>query len=251
MAWVKNIPFQEARSVQFRAEFFNIFNFVNFGAPTAALNNANFGVILSARGPHHSVRAEAGLLGCAATSVIEDAMKTYDVLVVGTGASGGMAAKVLTEHGIEVLLLEAGPAVKPSQFLTHAMPYDFPYRGAGSPGRIRKDGAHAASEHTPFTGYYAEFSQHPYTTPPDKPWDWSLRSRILGGRTLHWGRQSFRLAAYDFRAASRDGYGADWPFAYDDLEPYYDKVEQYIGVQGRQEGLPQIPDGKFPSTIRL
>jgi choline dehydrogenase-like flavoprotein len=172
-------------------------------------------------------------------------MKTYDVLVVGTGASGGMAAKVLTEHGLETLLLEGGAPVKSSQFLTHAMPYDFPFRGTGSPKAIARDGRGAASERTPFPGYYAEFSQHPYTTPEGKPWDWSLRSRILGGRTLHWGRQSFRLAEYDFRARSIDGYGEDWPFTYRDLEPYYDKVEEYIGVQGMREGLPQIPDGKF------
>jgi len=138
--------------------------------------------------------------------------KVYDVLVVGTGATGGMAAKVLTEHDLEVLLLESGPAVKASQFKTHAMPYQFPFRGVGSPRVIRRDGAHAASEYTPFPGYYAEFSQHPYTTPPDRPWDWSLRSRILGGRTLHWGRQSFRLAEDDFKTASPDGDGGDWPF---------------------------------------
>ncbi len=172
-------------------------------------------------------------------------MKTHDVLIVGTGASGGMAAKVLTAQGLEVLLLESGPAVKASQFKTHSMPYDFPFRGVGSPSRIRKDGALAASEFTPFTGYFAERSQHPYTTPEGKPWDWSLRSRILGGRTLHWGRQSFRLAAYDFKGASRDGYGVDWPFTYQELAPYYDKVEAYIGVQGRREGLEQIPDGVF------
>jgi choline dehydrogenase-like flavoprotein len=178
-------------------------------------------------------------------------MKVFDTLVVGTGASGGMAAKVLTEHGLEVLLLESGATVKASQFKTHAMPYNFPFRGVGSPRAIRRDGAHAASEFTPFPGYYAEFSQHPYVTPPDKPWDWSLRSRILGGRTLHWGRQSFRLAEYDFKAASIDGHGADWPFSYQDLEPYYDKVEEYIGVQGRKEGLPQIPDGKFQQAFNF
>ena len=178
-------------------------------------------------------------------------MKIYDTLVVGTGATGGMAAKVLTEHGLEVLLLESGIAVKPSQFKTHAMPFHFPFRGVGSPKVIRRDGSHAASEYTPFPGYYAEFSKHPYVTPTDKPWDWSLRSRILGGRTLHWGRQSFRLAEFDFKAASLDGYGANWPFSYQDLEGYYDKVEEYIGVQGRREGLPQIPDGKFQPAFNF
>ena len=172
-------------------------------------------------------------------------MKTYDVLVIGSGATGGMVAKVLTEYGLEVLLLEGGPSIKSSQFLTHAMPYDFPFRGRGSPKKIRADGEQAARESTPFPGYYAEKSLHPYTTPPGNPFDWSYRSRILGGRSLHWGRQSFRLAEYDFKAASKDGYGVDWPFTYQDLEPYYDKVEEYIGVQGMKEGLPQIPDGKF------
>jgi len=155
-------------------------------------------------------------------------MKIYDSLVVGTGATGGMAAKVLTENGLEVLLLESGMGIKASQFKTHAMPYHFQFRGVGSPRTIRRDGGHAASEFTPFPGFYAEFRQHPYVTPPDKPWDWSLRSRILGGRTLHWGRQSFRLAEYDFKAASIDGYGADWPFSYEELVPYYDKVEEYL-----------------------
>lgn len=178
-------------------------------------------------------------------------MKVYDVLIVGTGASGGMAAKVLTEHGLEVLLLESGPAVNPSQFKTHALPHHFAFRGVGSPSRIRVDGPRAASEYTPFPGYYAEFSQHPYTTPKGQPWDWSLRSRILGGRTLHWGRQSFRLAEYDFKAASRDGYGADWPFGYQQLAPYYEKVESYIGVQGRREGLDQIPDGVFQPAFEF
>lgn len=172
-------------------------------------------------------------------------LKIYDVLIVGTGASGGMAAKVLTEKGLEVLLLESGPTVDPSKFLTHSWPYEFPFRGVGSPKNIAKNGRLAAAERTPFVGYYAEKSQHPYTTPPDRPFDWSLRSRILGGRTLHWGRQSFRLAEFDFKAKSKDGYGEDWPFGYAELAPYYDKVEDYIGVQGMKEGLPQIPDGVF------
>ena len=172
-------------------------------------------------------------------------LKNYDVLIVGTGASGGLAAKVLTEQGLEVLLLEAGPKVDLTKFLTHSWPYEFPFRGVGSPKNINKDGRLAAAERTPFVGFYAEKSQHPYTTPADKPFDWSLRSRILGGRTLHWGRQSFRLAEFDFRAASIDGYGEDWPLTYAELAPYYDRVEDYIGVQGMKEGLPQIPDGNF------
>ena len=171
--------------------------------------------------------------------------KVYDVLIVGSGASGGIAAKVLAEHGLETLLLEAGPTISRADYLTHSFPYDFPFRGRGSPSKIRKDGPMAARESTPFRGYYAELSENPYTTPPDNPFDWSYRSRILGGRTLHWGRQSLRFADFDFKPASMDGEGIDWPFSYQDLEPYYDKVEEYIGVQGFYEGLSQIPDGKF------
>lgn len=177
------------------------------------------------------------------------AQREYDVLVVGSGAAGGMAAKVLTGHGLEVVVLEAGPSIKHTDFLTHAMPYDFPFRGRGNPRVIRKDGWLAAREQTPFSGYYTKESEHPYTNAPtmgaQKPYQWTGRSRILGGRTLHWGRQSFRLAEFDFKAASIDGFGVDWPFTYADLAPYYDKVEDYVGIQGFQEGLPQIPDGRF------
>ena len=171
--------------------------------------------------------------------------KIHDVLIVGTGASGGLAAKVLTEAGLEVLLLEGGPSIDTSKYLTHSWPYDFPFRGVGSPKKVQAQGRLAASERTPFPGFYAEKSLHPYTTPAEKPFDWSLRSRILGGRTLHWGRQSFRLAEFDFKAASKDGFGEDWPVDYAELAPYYDKVEAYIGIQGMKEGLPQIPDGDF------
>ena len=172
-------------------------------------------------------------------------MKSYDVMIIGSGASGGIAAKVLTEQGLEVLLLEAGPSISGSDFLTHHMPYHFPFRGVGSPSVIRKEGWLAAREQTPFDGYYTKSSQHPYSTAAGKPYNWTGRSRILGGRTLHWGRQSFRLADFDFKGASIDGYGVDWPLTYEELSPYYDKVEDYVGIQGFKEGLPQIPDGRF------
>lgn len=168
----------------------------------------------------------------------------YDAVIVGTGATGGMVAKVLAERGMQTLLLESGPSISSADFLTHSMPYEFPFRGSGSPSKARRVGRRAASERTPFVGYHAENDQHPYSFPPGNRWAWS-HSRVLGGRTLHWGRQSLRLAEYDFKGASIDGHGVDWPFTYHDLEPYYDKVEEYIGVQGMKEGLPQIPDGKF------
>ena len=86
---------------------------------------------------------------------------------------------------------------------------------------------------------------------PDNPWAWDTRSRILGGRTLHWGRQSFRLAEYDFKGRAIDGHGADWPFSYGELAPHYDKVEAYVGIQSINEALPQIPDGKFLPPFKL
>ena len=89
-------------------------------------------------------------------------MKSYDVMIIGSGASGGIAAKVLTEQGLEVLLLEAGPSISGSDFLTHHMPYHFPFRGVGSPSVIRKEGWLAAREQTPFDGYYTKSSQHPW-----------------------------------------------------------------------------------------
>jgi hypothetical protein len=141
------------------------------------------------------------------------------------------------------------PAVKASQFKTHAMPYHFPFRGVGSPRAIRRDGAHAASEYTPFPGYYAEFSQHPYTTPKENPWDWSLRSRILGGRTLHWGRQSFRLAEYDFKAASIERLRGRLALC---LSGSRTLLRQGGGIHrrtGPKRGLPQIPDGKFQTAF--
>jgi choline dehydrogenase-like flavoprotein len=174
--------------------------------------------------------------------------KIYDVLIVGSGASGGWVAKELTEKGMDVLMLEAGPPRVPSRdFTEHAWPYQMRYRGFGNQKRLMANQpvqrlCYACDEYS--HQFFIDDNEHPYTFPADKPFMW-IRGRQVGGKTFCWARESYRYSDYEFRAASRDGYEEDWPFTYADLEPYYDRVEAYIGVSGSHEGLPQMPDGKF------
>ena len=170
--------------------------------------------------------------------------KTYDVCIVGSGAGGGMAAKILTEGGLNVVLLEAGPNLNPEKDFKMLMwPYDLPHRGAGV-------GGHASDNFSEFLAPNGAWTidGEPYTSAPGANFQW-FRSRIVGGRTNHWGRIALRFAPIDFTSGTRDGLGEDWPITYQDIAPYYDKVEEYIGVQGRKEGLPQIPDGKFQPGV--
>ncbi len=174
-----------------------------------------------------------------------DLKRTYDAIVVGSGAAGGWAAKELTEGGIQVLLLEAGPLLDPGRdFLTHRWPYEMPFRGFDRPGDRQRlyPNQWTADEYS--RRLYIEDPDHPYTTPPDKPFVW-VRSRFVGGKLLHWGRNARRLSDFDFRAADRDGYGENWPITYADLAPYYDKVESFIGVSASVENLPHLPDGRY------
>ncbi len=169
--------------------------------------------------------------------------KKYDAVIVGSGAAGGMAAYMLTKAGMDVLVLEAGPRLDLySDFKTHAWPYEEKYRGRISPRDAHNYKYGFADGYT--THIYARLDENPYSTPKDKPFDW-VRARAVGGRTLVWGRVALRLSEFDFKAASHDGYGDDWPISYDDLKPYYDKVDRLIGIMGTREGLPQLPDGIF------
>jgi choline dehydrogenase-like flavoprotein len=166
--------------------------------------------------------------------------KTYDVCIIGSGAGGGMAAKVLAEGGLRVVMLEAGPQVYPEKDFKMLMwPYELPHRGAGVGGHAREN----FGEFLAPNGAW-EIAGEPYTSAPGANFQW-FRSRIVGGRTNHWGRIALRFSPIDFQSGSRDGLGDDWPIAYEDISPYYDKVEGYIGVFGTTENISSAPDGVF------
>lgn len=159
----------------------------------------------------------------------------HDVLVIGSGAGGGMAAYALTKAGAKVLMLEAGRDYDPvEETPMFGENRDAPLLGAGTPDK--EFGYYNATVHG---GWQIE--GEPYTTAKDSKFRW-WRSRMLGGRTNHWGRNSFRMGPYDFKPKSRDGLGYDWPISYEELAPYYDRTERLIGVYGSNMGLENHPD---------
>lgn len=169
----------------------------------------------------------------------------FDAIVVGSGATGGWAAKQLTEAGMNVAVLEAGPKITPKDFSEHVEPYQLKYHGHSPEILDRRpvQGLVYACRESNYE-WFVDDVDNPYTTPAEKPFYW-IRQRVLGGRSLSWGRQSYRTGDIDFKAASRDGFGEDWPVSYADLVPYYERVEKYIGISGREEGLAQLPDSVF------
>lgn len=171
---------------------------------------------------------------------------TYDAIVVGTGISGGWAAKELTEKGLKTLVLERGRNVKHVvDYPTMTKdPWDFPNAGRLTPEDLKM---YPIQNRTHWIGqenkhWWVNDLENPYTEV--KPFDW-IRGYHEGGRSIMWGKQTYRLSPMDFEANAKDGIGVDWPIRYDDLAPWYDYVESYIGVSGQAEGLPQLPDGKF------
>ena len=183
-----------------------------------------------------------------------DLSKTlFDVAVVGSGASGGWACKRLSEAGLKVVLIDCGRPQPDSNFTEHMPAFELKYRDmAESVIRktrpVQKD-CYACMEYN--YDWFANDLDEPYTTAKDKPFSWQGRLRVTGGRTNVWGRVSLRLSDLDFKAASHDGYGEDWPISYKDLESYYGLVEDYVGVCGQTEGLPHLPDGHFQPPMPL
>jgi choline dehydrogenase-like flavoprotein len=164
----------------------------------------------------------------------------HDVLIIGSGGSGGMVAHTLTQKGVKCLMLDAGPAVDFERHRTLKAVYDLPYRGFGRPGRF----PHVTQASEFDANIWADEKQNPYTYDPNDPYYW-VRIRLIGGKTLRWGRASWRLSDYEFKCKDHDGFGDNWPIEYKDLAPYYDRVEPMFRVSGRKEGFRQLPDGVF------
>ena len=162
------------------------------------------------------------------------------VVIIGSGAAGGMAAYTLAKLGVKCVLLEAGPMLDLDRHRTLKAVYDLPYRGFGEPGRF----PHVTQASEFDANLWADEKQNPYTYPNDDPYYW-VRIRLAGGKTLRWGRASWRLSDYEFKCKDHDGVGDNWPISYKDLAPYYDRVEPIFRVSGRNEGFPQLPDGKL------
>ncbi|MGK7369588.1 MAG: GMC family oxidoreductase [Candidatus Halalkalibacterium sp. M3_1C_030] len=167
---------------------------------------------------------------------IKESTEEYDVCIVGSGAGGGMAAHELTKAGAKVVMLEAGGWFDSEEFAMFTWPYESPRRGGGT--REQPFGEFDAC----FGGW--DIEGEPYTTTEGTTFDW-FRGRMLGGRTNHWGRISLRFGPDDFRVKSIDGMGDDWPISYEEISPYYDRIDRLIGVFGTNEGIHNEPGGIY------
>ncbi|MDF1697236.1 MAG: GMC family oxidoreductase [Saprospiraceae bacterium] len=177
---------------------------------------------------------------------------TYDAIVVGSGISGGWAAKELCEGGLKTMVLERGRMVKHGDYPTAALDtWEVPNRGKLTEEEWKDYDKQRRTGYTmtKFTeAMWPKDSENPYSE--DKPFDW-IRSYQVGGRSLLWGRQSYRWSEIDFEANAKDGIAVDWPIRYKDIAPWYDKVEKFVGVSGQKAGLPQLPDGQFLPPMQL
>ena len=183
------------------------------------------------------------------------AKKIYDAIVVGSGITGGWAAKELTEKGLNVLFLEAGrPIVPEVDYVEHVPAWELKYRGWDNRDerlktqKVQRECYYACDEYS--SKFFVNDLENPYTTDPGKHFSW-IRGRQVGGKSIMWGRQSYRCSDLDFEANLRDGIAADWPIRYTEIEPWYDYVEDFIGISGQPEGLPQLPDGKFLPPMEM
>ena len=178
----------------------------------------------------------------------------FDAIVIGSGMTGGWAAKELTEKGLRTLVLEAGrPIVPEKDYVEHVPTWEMSFRGMRDRKKLQREqpiqSLNYACEETN-SKFFIKDTEHPYTTDPDKPFRW-IRGRQVGGRSIVWGRQCYRWSDLDFTANLREGIAVDWPIRYADLAPWYDYVEDFIGISGEPLGLAQLPDSKFLPPMQL
>ncbi|MFH5886116.1 GMC oxidoreductase [Halalkalibaculum sp. DA3122] len=187
---------------------------------------------------------------------ISNQVNQYDAIVVGSGISGGWAAKELTEKGLQTLVLERGRNVEHGKdYITeHKAPWEMEFRGRGNrkylekekPRQLRSDVINEYNEH-----FFVNDNTHPYEVDDEEnPFLW-VRGYHVGGRSLTWGRQSYRWSPMDFQANAEEGIAVEWPITYEEIAPWYDYVEQFAGISGQKEGLPQLPDGQFLPPMAL
>jgi len=178
----------------------------------------------------------------------------FDAIVVGSGITGGWAAKELSQAGLKTLVLEAGGPIDPAKdYVEHVQPYEVPFRVWGDRRLLKKErpiqtDCYACDEigHK----FFVNDVENPYTHADGAPFSW-FRGRQVGGRSITWGRQVYRWSDLDFEANAKDGHGNDWPIRYQDIAPWYSHVEKFIGVSGAREGLAQLPDGEFLSPMPM
>src|SRR5271156_1088720 len=180
---------------------------------------------------------------------------TYDAIIVGSGITGGWAAKELTEKGLNTLVLEAGRSIVPEQdYVEHVPVWELKYRNWDDRNKrqqtqpVQREVYYACDEYS--SKFFISDVENPYTNVPGSKFSW-IRGRQVGGKSIIWGRQSYRWSDLDFEANLRDGIAVDWPIRYRDIEPWYSYVERFAGISGEKMGLPQLPDGEFLPPMEM